>query len=217
MSGALDKTIAAVKNILDNYPGLRVDQVQFFTNAINTRTKGIDIVFDGNRDIHKANLGISLGVNFTSSRLFGDIKTSEKLPADSLTTNKLFNIEDIERIEKGQPGDKITLSVIYKIRKTKLIVHNTRFGKTTIAPIFTNPTRILSETFSPKILTDISLAYSLKTWVTMTFGANNIFNVYPDRLKYYENTVQGSRIYSPEASPFSFNGGYYYVSMAFSW
>lgn len=217
LSGALDKTIAAVKNILDNYPGLRVDQVQFFTNAINTRTKGIDIVFDGNRDIHKANLGISLGVNFTSSRLFGDIKTSEKLPADSLTTNKLFNIEDIERIEKGQPGDKITLSVIYKIRKTKLIVHNTRFGKTTIAPIFTNPTRILSETFSPKILTDISLAYSLKTWVTMTLGANNIFNVYPDRLKYYENTVQGSRIYSPEASPFSFNGGYYYVSMAFSW
>ena len=30
LSGALDKTIAAVKNILDNYPGLRVDQVQFF-------------------------------------------------------------------------------------------------------------------------------------------------------------------------------------------
>jgi len=217
LSGALDKTIPAVRNILDDYPALRVDQVQFFTNAIHTRTKGLDVVFDGNWNIRKANLGISLGANFTSTRLFGDIKTSEKLPADSLTTNKLFNIEDIERVEKGQPRDKIILSVIYKIGKTKLVVRNTRFGKTSIAPIFTNPTRIMYESFSPKILTDISLTYSLKTWVTMTLGANNVFNVYPDRLKYYENTVQGSRIYSAEASPFGFNGGYYYVSMAFNW
>ena len=216
LSGTLDKTIPAVRSILDSYPALRVDQVQFFTNAINTRTKGIDLVFDGNWNIRKANLGVSLAANFTSTRLFGDIKTSEKLPADSLTTNKLFNIEDIERMEKGQPGDKIILSVLYKIGKTKLIVRNTRFGKTSIAPIFTNPTRILFESFSPKILTDISLIYYPKTWVTMTLGANNIFNVYPDRLKYYENTVQGSRIYSPEASPFSFNGGYYFVNMNFN-
>jgi iron complex outermembrane receptor protein len=119
-------------------------------------------------------------------------------------------------MEKGQPADKIILAVIYKIGKTKLIVRNTRFGNTSIAPIFTNPTRILSETFPQKILTYMSLLYSLRTWVTMTLGANNVFNVYPDRLKYYENTVQGSRIYSPAASPFGFNGGYYYVSMNFS-
>ena len=134
-----------------------------------------------------------------------------------MTTNKLFNIEDIARIEEGQPRDKIILSIIYNIGKTKLIVRNTRFGTTAIAPVFTNPTRILYESFSPKILTDISLAYALKKWVTMTMGANNIFNVYPDRLKYYENTVQGSRLYSAEASPFGFNGGYYYVGMAFKW
>ena len=216
LSGVLDKSIPAVRNILNNYPGLRVDQVQFFTNAINTRTKGIDIVFDGNWNIHKASLGISLAANFTSTHLFGDIKTSEKLPADPVTINKLFNIEDIERMEKGQPADKIILSIIYKTGKTKLIIRNTRFGKTSIAPIFTNPTRIMYESFSPKILTDISLIYSLKTWVTTTVGANNVLNVYSDRLKYYENTVQGGRIYSPEASPFGFNGGYYFINMSFN-
>jgi len=175
------------------------------------------MILHGNWNIHKASLGISLAANFTSTHLFGDIKTSDKLPADSLITNKLFNIEDIAKIEKGQPDNKIVLSIIYKTGKTKLIVRNTRFGKTSIAPIFTNPTRVIYESFSPKILTDISLTYSLKTWVTLTLGANNVFNVYPDRLKYYENTVQGSRIYSAEASPFGINGGYYYVSMAFKW
>ncbi len=217
LGGALDKSIPAVKNILDNFPGIQVDQVQFFTNAINTKTKGLEIVADGNWKIHKANLGISLAANFTSTHLFGAIKTSDKLPADSLTTNRLFNIEDIARIEKGQPRDKIILSVIWKAGKTKWILRNTRFGETAIAPIFTNPNRVMYESFSPKILTDISLAYTLTRWVTITLGANNIFNVYPDRLKYYENTVQGSRIYSAEASPFGFNGGYYYVGMAFNW
>ena len=62
-----------------------------------------------------------------------------------------------------------------------------------------------------------SLTYALKTWVGITLGVNNVFNVYPDRLKHYENTVQGSRIYCAEASPFGFNGGYYFVNVAFTW
>jgi iron complex outermembrane receptor protein len=217
LSGTFDRSIPAVRKILDSIPGVRVDQVQFFTNAINTRTKGIDIVLDGNWNNRKAGLNIRLAANFTSTHLFGDIKTSDKLPADSLNTNALFNIEDKARMEKGQPADKIILSVTYKRGKTALIIRNTRFGRTTIAPLFRNPTRILYESFSPKILIDISVSYSLKTWVTLTLGADNVFNVYPDHLKNYENTVQGSWTYSPEASPFGFNGGYYYVSLAFKW
>jgi iron complex outermembrane receptor protein len=216
LSGTLDRSMPAVKKILDSIPGFRVDQVQFFTNAINTRTKGMDIILDGNWNSRKASLNISLAANFTSTHLFGDIKTSDKLPADSLNTNTVFNIEEKIRIEKGQPTDKIILSVNYKRGKTSLMVRNTRFGKTTIGPVFRNPTRILYESFSPKILTDISLAYCLRTWVTLTLGADNVFNVYPDRLRNYENTVQGSWIYSAEASPFGFNGGYFFVNMLFN-
>ena len=215
LSGSLDKSIPAVAQILNNLPGNPVDQVQFFTNAINTRTSGIDIILDGNWKIRKARLGISIATNFTSTHLFGDIKTSSKLPADSLNINTVFNIEEQVKVEDGQPGDKIILSTTYKKGKVGFIVRNTRFGKTVIAPIYRNPTRIVYESFSPKILTDISFSYSPKDWVTLTVGANNVFNVYPDRLKSYENTTQGSWIYSPEASPFGFNGGYYFVSMNF--
>ena len=95
--------------------------------------------------------------------------------------------------------------------KIKLNIRNTRFGETMIAPLGLPP-----ETFSSKILTDVNLTYSLKTWIAITIGANNVANIYPDRLKHYENTTQGSWIYSPEASPFGFNGGYYFLSMSFS-
>ena len=40
--------------------------------------------------------------------------------------------------------------------------------------------------------------------------------VFPDRLKNNRNKENGILIYSLEASPFGFNGGYYFVSMAFN-
>ena len=85
------------------------------------------------------------------------------------------------------------------------------------APIIANPTRVVAETFSAKIITDVSVTYALKPWVGITLGVNNLFDVYPDSLKNYENTIQGSRIYCAEASPFGFNGGYYYLNLAFTW
>ncbi|HEX6849618.1 MAG TPA: TonB-dependent receptor, partial [Chitinophagaceae bacterium] len=109
------------------------------------------------------------------------------------------------------PGSKIILMLTYKTGKIKLIIRNTRFGKTMIAPLGLPP-----ETFSAKILTDISLTYTPKKWIALTIGANNIADVYPDRLKNYANTFQGGWVYSPEASPFGFNGGYYYMNLSFS-
>jgi iron complex outermembrane receptor protein len=218
ISGSFDKTNPTAKKMLDslNSKGISINSIQFFTNAINTRTRGIDIILNGNWNIHTSNLSMSLAANFTSTRLFGGIKTSDKIPADSLNTNTLFNIDERTKMEKGQPCSKIILSMTYKTGKTKILITNTGFGKTSIAPIYQNPLRIDYESFSPRILTDASLSYRLKKWITITLGANNIFNVYPDRLKNYENTSQGVWIYSPEASPFGFNGGYYYINMDFN-
>ena len=46
-----------------------------------------------------------------------------------------------------------------------------------------------------------------------TAGANNVFNIYPDRLRDYRNTGDGVFIYGQEATPFGFNGGYYFVRL----
>jgi outer membrane receptor protein involved in Fe transport len=41
---------------------------------------------------------------------------------------------------------------------------------------------------SARILTDASISYSPKKWLTITTGGNNIFDVYPDALKKSFNT-----------------------------
>ena len=183
----------------------------FWGCNINTRTKGVDIVLDGNWSSKSESIGISLAANFNTTRIYGPVKTSDRLATISGSSNTLFSSEERTRIEKGQPGGKIILSAIYQTGNIKLMIRNTRFGKTMIAPL-----SLPVESFSSKILTDVSLSYSLKKWATVTIGANNIANIYPDRLKHYANTSQGGWIYSPEASPFGFNGGYYFLNLAFN-
>ena len=215
LSGTLNRSNPDVRKILDSIPGIRIDQVQFFMNAINTKTKGLDIVLNGKWKINRGILGFMFAGNFTTTRLFGKIKATEKLPVDSLNTNSLFNKEELTKLEKGQPANKLILTVTWEKGKTNFILSNTLFGRTAIAPFNSVAKQFLYETFSPKILTDFSINYSLKSWMTITTGANNIFDIYPDRIMYYENTLQGIYLYSPEASPFGFNGGYYYLSMKF--
>ena len=197
-----------------------VNQVQFFTNAINTRTKGLDIILNGNWKIRKAILKTMLAANFTQTRLFGEIKKAGNLKADSLNSNTLFGTEEKTRLEKGQPSDKILLSFNYQRGRIQVHLQNTRFGKTSFAPSYVDPktrvTSFLFEFFSPKILTDISLTYSLKEWISLTFGANNIFDVYPDRMKDYRNTGEGMYIYTQETTSFGFYGGYYYLNLNFN-
>jgi iron complex outermembrane receptor protein len=220
LSGIFDRRINQdVNNLLSGISD--VNQVQFFVNAISTRTKGLDVVLNGNWKIGKDDLVVMLSANFTQTRLYGEVKKAGNLKTDSLNNNTLFGIEEKTKLEKGQPSDKIILSLNYRTGKTGFIIRNTRFGKTAIAPAFTDPvtrvTSFLYETFNPRILTDISINHSLKKWLTVSLGANNIFNIYPDKLNDYRNTGEGNYIYGQEASPFGFNGGYYFISMELMW
>lgn len=202
-----------VKEILSPFEG--VTAAQFFVNAINTRTKGIDFVLNGNWKINHASLNAMLAANFTQIRVFGKIKAAGKLPADSSNTNILFNREERARLEIGQPNSKIILSLNYKTKKLGVLLRITHFGET--GTRFINPALNPDENFSSKILTDLSFSYTPKFWFTLTAGANNIFDVYPDRIQDVRNTGEGLYIYSLEATPFGFYGGYFFISMNFHW
>jgi iron complex outermembrane receptor protein len=216
LSGRFDRTTDPdVNRILQNRPDINV--VQFLTNAINAKTCGIDIVMNGNRKIRKANLSLMLDANFTRTNIFGPIQLADSLKTNTTNANILFDIEEREKLERGQPGSKIILSTTLSKGKFEFVSRNTRFGNTASTTLFTYPSDTLYEFFPAKILTDISVNYTPKTWLTITAGANNVFNLYPDRLKNYRNTNEGILKYGNEAMPFGYNGGYYFVSMAFNW
>lgn len=212
LSGVFDKSNPDVNSLLQSRPD--IDRAQFITNAINTKTRGIDIVLNGNWEVRKATLGMMAAANFTETKIFGPIQFTDKLPANDRNANTLFNREERGKIEHGQPGSKIILSANYARGKIYALIRGTRFGQTSV--VFNSDDRSQDETFSAKTLVDFALTYRPTTVVTLSAGINNVFDVYPDRVKNPINTNQGSLIYSNQGTPFAYNGGYYFLNMAFS-
>lgn len=206
---------ASLDSILSRYPDLQnINQVSFFANAIHTRTYGTDLVINGAWNFIKSTLHYTIAANINRTKVFGAVQVPDSLPFNEVNSNILFNRADRAMIETGQPKDKVALTLNYQKKPFSLVLTNTRYGRTTV---FHEIKPALDQSFAPKLLTDASVHYQHKNWMKVSLGANNIFNVYPDRIRYFENTNNGLLIYSPEASPFGFYGGYYFVALALEW
>lgn len=215
-----------VANILNGAGQQEVNAAQFFSNAVSTRTRGIDIVVATSPRLNRGSLDLTLAGNFNETRLVGAIQRPANLPADAAFGNFLFNRQDSARLTSAQPRSKISLNANYRFNKFGAVLRFTRFGEVvTLDPI--NPG--LDERFSPKLVTDFSVSYRVLKNINLTLGANNILDVYPDKLTktlqptperfgsaVLDNSSFGRFIYSRAATQFGFNGGYYFLNVSAS-
>ncbi len=212
LSGDFDRrSNATVNTLLQPFPNVTV--ARFFANAIDTRTRGLDVVANGSFTVGKGILDVTLAGNINETKVIGNVKTSAKLPADSLNSNTLFNIEQRAIIERGQPRNKFMLNLNYRIGRVSFMLRNTRFGE--VATVFNGTDRRRDETYSAKVITDASITVRPTYWMGITLGANNIADVYPDPIRNAANNGEGRFVYSRNATQFGFNGGYYYTNLNF--
>jgi iron complex outermembrane recepter protein len=200
---------SAVNAILSQYPTLNdVSSVIFFLNAINTRTRGLDIVANYSTKYGKGDLVFTLAGNFNQTEVTGDVKTGSA--TDANLKARFFGRDERGRYELAQPRNKFSFNANYRLGKFNVNARTTRFGTVkTLDP--GNPA--LDETFDPRWVTDASIGLRIANFATLTVGANNIGDVYPDRLRNFANTSEGRFVYSRNATQFGFNGGYYFTSL----
>lgn len=209
-----------VTQILDAAGQNEVQGAVFFTNAVNTRTQGVDIVLSATPKIGENILTLTLAGNMNKTTVEGDPKVSATLPAD-VFGNVLFNRQERARLELAQPRSKFTFSANYKFSSFGFNLRATRFGE---VAAFDPSNVALDQTFSPQIVTDFSVNYRPTKFLLVTIGANNILDTYPDRISAaqyptptsttnLDNTSFGRFQYSRAATQFGFNGGYYYVNL----
>ena len=194
-----------------------IGRAQFFMNAADTRTQGVDVV--ATWDVPYVTTG-DLGL-----RLLGTVSeteiTSVNLPAG--LPEALFDDRGRSIIEEWQPDYRFTLSGSYRLQRFSAFVALHGYGPYTVSNDGNNPDK---QRHSAKHLTDLRLGYNLG-FGTLSIGANNLFNVTPD-----ENEIELSRngtiiddagnvivdsprgvfTYSRRSAPFGFNGGFYYVA-----
>jgi iron complex outermembrane recepter protein len=210
ISGRFSNSIPALAQF---FAGSNVTEAQFFTNAIDTRTRGIDIVATAFHKFESDDkLTATLALNLNKTRIKGGangVRTPAQLSGFGET---LLNREERGRIEVNQPRSKIIGTLTYEGGPFTTRLAVTRFGQiSTIAPQLVEQ----DQTFSPKIVTDLSVSYDFTDWAQLAIGATNLFDVYPDRVADPRLTNDGTVPYSRFATQFGFNGASYFVGLNF--
>ncbi|MHB0950291.1 MAG: TonB-dependent receptor domain-containing protein, partial [Gemmatimonadaceae bacterium] len=189
--------------------------IRFFTNAIDTRTEGLDIVANwGTRLSADQVLRLSSAFNANRTRV---TRVSPTPPELAGLEAVLFGRVERTRIERGQPRNNMVLTAGYDGGPLGLNVHAQRYGEVT--SYGTPADGSLDQTFSAKWITDASASYRLWRQLTVTAGADNLFDVYPDRNSVGSATVGGNSNFGifpyNGISPFGFNGRFIYVRVGY--
>lgn len=178
-----------------------VDSAQFFTNAIDTRTRGIDAVAD--YTLRTGTLGtfrLSAAYSYNKTAILRVAANPAQLASLNVT---LFGRQAQRDLVVALPNDKIVLSSDWSRGPAHALLRLTRYGS------YTESSNVPSgdRTFSAKWVTDLELGYDLTKRITLSAGANNLFDVYPQ--KNGAIGYDGSGAYGNFA-PFGLSGGFYY-------
>ncbi|SFQ68940.1 TonB-dependent receptor [Hymenobacter arizonensis] len=241
LSTQFNRTNALVASYLNAAGATDVGIVQFFANAVNSRTRGIDLVLNERLTLSpNSTLGLTAAANFTET-LVRDVIVPGQLQ-DPTLRNIFFDRQQRGRLENAQPNSKIVLSANYRIGKLGVEARTVRFGEVKFydarvdpEPTTANPNPFLfssiDQTFSAKWVTDLTLNFQLLKQLGLAVGANNIFNVYPDQYRVnprnnpnnfstdgatsyvsnLDNTNRGRTLYNP--NQFGFNGAFYFARL----
>lgn len=189
-------------------------EITFFTNHINTRTKGIDFVTSYKQNFTpKKGLNASVAFTFNKTEITSQKPTPTQIQAGATSTVKLIDTVSISLIETSQPRNKLLTSVGYQVGRFNITARATYFGKVIAWEKPANlPHR--QQTFNGKTLTNLTLGYDVSKRFSITVGANNIFDVYPDKvLETYASYSSGQIPYTRNANQFGFNGAFYYTTL----
>ena len=182
-----------------------VGQVLFFTNAIDTRTKGVDVVAEqGFTYDNGSRLDLTALLNYNKTTV-----TKRKSQSAILPPDKLFDDTQVTLIEQGQPRVHDVLQGIYNDGPWEYTLRGNYFGPVTGQGF----TPGIEQTWSGKWLADVALGYRFSARARLVVGADNVFNTYPDKWdpKTGAPFPQLGFTYGWETLPFGINGGYYYT------
>ncbi len=194
-------------------------EIRFFTNQIDTQTIGLDVVATyKNRFSEKSNLTTTLAFTFNETT----IEDQRPIPkgllegADPGEADKLLVGEVAQQlIEVAQPRTKLLFSLNYKYSKLAFTSRISHFGS-----VIAKDRTIGDQKFTAKTLTDLALSYDFSEKFTLTLGSNNVFDVFPDKWRNFQDGdaeqaasyANGQIPFTRNANQFGFNGAYYYLS-----
>jgi iron complex outermembrane receptor protein len=202
-------TSTAVRNYLVSQGFAGVGGGRFFINGVDTTTEGLDVVSS-----MPWNAGAAGRFDFT---LAGNVNrtTVNKVPttAQLAALNPapvLFDRVNVLTLEQGQPKNKITASVNWKLDQWGMTARATRYGKV-LSP---GTTPAFDVTLNPHTIVDLEAHYKFNRQLTLAVGADNLFDQYSETVPPSVNTTSNAPF--SNYAPFGSNGRYVYARATYS-
>jgi iron complex outermembrane receptor protein len=225
LGASTSATDTAIRNYLVSQ-GLAATAARFFINGLDTRTQGVDAVLNWRLPIEGVGKwSLTAAYNYNKQSI---LKRNNTLgPLASIPGVILFGRVESLRFTEGQPRDKIVLSLDGDVGVFGLTLRSTRYGKVTspgAATPISDPTSLTA--YGPddiflraKWITDFELRIKPMERLSFAIGADNLFDVYPDRSPFGPRPASVGGVYPANQeyipfsifSPFGFNGRYLYA------
>jgi len=181
LTGYFDQTDDVIGSILQ---GLNIGAAQFFTNAVDTKTNGLDIIATYGMKLGGGRLNTTFAGNFNNL----DISAVKTVPQLAGKEDIYFSIRERYFLQASAPKHKLSFNFEYRINSFST---NLRFTKFAAIDLIDYDPKL--EQFKARTVTDLSFSYSANEKVTVTVGGANIFDVYPEYRADPGLTETGSR------------------------
>jgi iron complex outermembrane receptor protein len=192
----VDDRIVKTFNIPVDHP--LFSSVSFYTNGLNTRTQGIDLVaqyvalWDNGSD---TTFGFAWNWNETDVRSQNPVNG---IPP--VTEGAIFNIEN------NLPENRINISAIHHWNQWTFVVRANYYDETI-------DERNDREPVGAETIWDVAATYEINDSWLLTAGANNVFDTYPNRVE----TRVSNGLPWPRRTPMGYDGGSWYLRGEFRW
>ena len=180
---------------------------QYYTNAIDTTTTGVDVVATWAREFgSRGALAFSLGFNANETVID---RVADNPPELSALGPDFVLFDRIRRgnLTYGLPDSKLVISMNWLLGPLDSSVRLTRFGE--YRSVSNGEDREFN--VSAETILDADFSYQLEEDWILTVGANNLLNAYPERIR-EPSRRRGSGQYDTRGG-FGFTGGSYFVRL----
>ena len=184
---------------------------RYFTNAVDTKTQGVDLVGTYRWKLSGGTFDFTAGYNYNKTEIEKIAPNPPELTSGGLNLNRIGRVEQ-GRITKGAPHDKTFLGGVWNGDRWNFSAGATRYGEFTV--LFDPASANRDQTFGAKWTLDLAATYKRNGW-EYTIGGDNVLDEYPDEI-IPPNTTGGQIPYSA-ASPFGFNGAFVYAKVGYKW
>ena len=214
-SEAVVEAIKLNGNVLD--PSVGVTGINLFSNAVDTRNRGLEIVYSNYSTFPEMGR-----VDWSAAANYNQVKLTKVNQAPmQLRPQTLLDQTAISDLETASPSFRLNLGALWKLNAWAVNLRESVFGPSSEFGT-EDGGEYFKTTVSTRAITDLDISYRLSKSLTLSIGANNLFNQYPNKTNAELLRIQRANLDNvavvvyPAFSPFGVNGGYYYARMNYN-